>query len=132
MMGPSIDAEISAERTGIAGDVARTRLVDHFSGLEDVDAIGDGERGIQVLLDQENGKSVFREVGDDVLEMLHHDGRQAFRRLIHENELRINYERASNREHLPLAARELSGKMVSPLGEPRKQREDALDGPSRG
>ena len=54
------------------------------------------------------------DLGDDLR-------RQAFRRLVHQQDARIRHERPADREHLLLAAGEIAGDLPLPLAEARKE-----------
>ena len=56
-MIPSIYAEVSGERIRIAPDFARGCLMHHLSGFEDIDAVGDRQRAIQILFDEEKSRA---------------------------------------------------------------------------
>src|ERR1700752_5471067 len=90
-------------------------LVNDLAGLDDVDAVGNRERAIEILFDQQDRKPVLLELGDDALEMLDHDGSKAFRRFIHQDEFGIDHQCASDSEHLSFTARELIAPMLASL-----------------
>ena len=68
---------------------------------------------------------------DDVEGALDDVGREPERGLVEHDELRPRHQRAADREHLLLAARQRAGGLVPPLGEPRKLLEDASACPRR-
>src|SRR5207253_7874027 len=55
--------------------------------------------------------------------------RQAFGRLVHDEQMRVGQERAGDRQHLLFAARELSAAVVLAFGKTGKCLVDAIDGP---
>ena len=62
-----------------------------------------------------------------VVELLDHGGRKPEARLVEHQQTRLAHQRAAERQHLPLAAGQRAGRLPPPLGEPRKQRIDALE-----
>src|SRR5882672_10458595 len=79
------------------------------------------QRHLGVLLDQQDRHALFLvDAPDDGEDLPHQDRRQAKRRLIEQQQRRAVHQRAPDREHLLLAARELSGRLVQPFPEPRK------------
>ena len=99
--------------------------VDH-----DRDFFGDSGRDADVLLDNEHADfALFAEIDQNLLDLLDDDRRQTLGRLVHDEELRVEQERARNGEHLLLAAGKLVAAIVAPFGEPRKGFVDARDRP---
>ena len=72
--------------------------------FENVDAVGEVEAEVHVLLGEENGQAVVLEPGDLLLEMVHDERGQAFRRLVEEQQLGVAHEGSRDRQHLLLAA----------------------------
>ena len=73
---------------------------------ENIAAVGDAQRGLGVLLDHEHGNVPFGEppeigknLGDDLR-------REPCRRLIEQDDAGIRHQRAGDRQHLPLTARQ--------------------------
>ena len=62
------------------------------------------EREVRVLLDQQDGQAFFLELPDRFPQALDDDRRQPFGRLIHDQAVRVGHQRASDRQHLLLAA----------------------------
>ena len=63
-------------------------------------------------------------------QVLHHERRQAFRRLVEQQQLGIAHQRARDRQHLLLAARQNAALPVGQLAQLREQLADGLDGPA--
>src|SRR6266567_913713 len=90
--------------------------------------MGELEGMKRVLLDQEDGELLLDVEGADDLENLPGDERgEPERRLVEQQEARPAHERARDRQHLLLAARERAAALVEPLAQPRKQDEDAVE-----
>ena len=64
---------------------------------------------------------------DDVEDLLDEERREAHRRLVHAQQPGARHQRAADRHHLLLAARERPRLLLLPLGEPREQRVDAVE-----
>ena len=67
------------------------------------------------------------DVADRVEDLLNEHGRQSRTRLVQQEEPGVRHERAADREHLLLAPREGARHLGDALGEPREEREDALE-----
>ena len=99
------------------GDLA----VDH-----DEAAMGELERVIGVLFDQEYREPVAGvERSDDVEDLPRDQRREAERRLVEQQEPRPPHQGARDGEHLLLAARQRAAALAEPLGEAWEQFEDA-------
>src|SRR5205823_8792818 len=89
------------------------------------------ERELGVLLDEDHGKLVL---GEQTLERfqerLDDDRREAFERLVHQEQRGISHQRAPDSEHLLLAAGDLVAAMTSALGKAREEVVDALERPA--
>src|SRR5882724_1024828 len=80
----------------------------------------------RVLLDQKDGELLLDVEGADDVENLPGDERgEAERRFVQQQEARPAHERARDRQHLLLAARERAPALVDALAQARKQLEDA-------
>ncbi len=73
--------------------------------------------------------ALLAEAHQHLLDLGDDDGREAFGRLVHDQQLRVGQQRARDRQHLLLAAGELAAAIVLALGEAREGVVDALDGP---
>src|SRR5438128_103623 len=90
------------ERFVCPQNVARS-LEHDLSLVENVVAVGDGERCPEVLLDDQHRHASLPDAADDFDDLLDNERREAFRGLIEDEEPRIQEKRARNREHLLLA-----------------------------
>src|SRR5260221_8535188 len=96
------------------------------AGDHHIAAMGELEGVKCVLLDQEDGELLLRVESSDGVEYLPGDERsKPERRLVEQQEARPAHQRACDRQHLLLAARERAAALVEPFAQPRKQREDA-------
>jgi hypothetical protein len=107
--------------------LARNAAVDHHS-----DAIGDVDRHADVLLDQQHGDPAavdMCEVPQRLDHLIDDHRREALGRLVHDQHVWVEEQRAADRQHLLLAAGQLRATVAPPLGEVREELVDPLDCP---
>src|SRR5215471_15271825 len=105
------------------GSAERDAAVDH-----DIAAMRELQGVKGVLLHQEYGELFLAIERLDRIEDLSRDQRrQAERRLIEQQKARVPHQRACDRQHLLLAARERAAALVDAFLEARKQRKNAFD-----
>src|SRR5438132_1035208 len=81
-----------------------------------------------VLLDQEYGQIVLAiELPDGIENLSRDQRRKAQGRLIKQQKTRSAHQRARNRQHLLLAARQRPATLSNPLFQARKKSEDAFE-----
>jgi hypothetical protein len=68
--------------------------------------------------------------GDGAADLGDDERGEAPRRLVEEQQPRVPHERAPDREHLLLAARERAGVLLGALAQPREQLEHAFEAPA--
>src|SRR5712675_2222804 len=91
-------------------------------------AIGDGRCEAEILLDQENGEALLLESPNGAADLLDDDRREAFGRLVEQEQPRAGAQDAADGEHLLLAPRQLAAlARAQALLEVGKQREDAIE-----
>jgi hypothetical protein len=100
--------------------------------VEHVDVIGDFQAHPHVLLDEKDRDALVAHPGDDAEDLADDERRQALRRLVEDQEFRVEQQGAADRQHLLLAARELAAAIAAPLGETREKLIDARHGPRAG
>jgi hypothetical protein len=88
--------------------------------------IGNAEDLVGELLDDDDREAVAGDVGNVLVELLDEDRGEAHRELVDEEHGRVGRERAGHREHLLLAARQRSGRLLAPVGEAREACERAF------
>ena len=99
------DAEQALLQLAVGGEHPRLHdpvdaAIDH-----DGDVIGNSGRHADILLDHEDRHGALaRELYQHGLDLLDDHRREPFRRLVHDQEVRVAEKRAANREHLLLAA----------------------------
>ena len=111
----------------VVQEIARRTLQHDPARLHHVGPVRHTQRLIRVLLDHQHRRALAPDVGDDRERLLDERGRETQRRLVEENESRAGHERAADREHLLLAAREGARGLTPPLGEDRKVGAHALE-----
>ena len=84
---------------------------------------------IEMLVDQQDRLTFALEPREAGPDLGADQRRQAFGRLIENEQLRIGHQRAADREHLLLAAGELVAHVGAPLGKAREEFVDARQGP---
>ena len=94
--------------------------------FEHVAVVGGLERHVGVLLDEQDGDAALAvDAADDVEDLLHQLRRQAERRLVEQHQPRPRHQRAADRQHLLLAARQRAGALVGALLQHREVAEHA-------
>src|SRR5215813_12496633 len=97
-------------------------LEDDVTGFQHVAVIRALERLGHALLHEENGQPVLAmDLRDALEDEIGHAGGEPHRRLVQHEEPRRASEPAADGQHLLLAARQLAGKLLGPLGEEGKQ-----------
>ena len=124
------DAEKPLLQVTIGSERARVHDAVDAAVHHDRDMVRNGGRNADVLLDDEDGNVLFvREANQKVAHLSDDHRGKSLGRLVHDEKAGIAEKRASDREHLLLAARKLAAAVAAPLGETREGRIDALDRP---
>src|SRR3954471_21461823 len=106
-----------------AGPGQRDQAIDH-----DIAAMGELERMVGVLLDDQHGQAVLPVQSADRIENLARDQRrQTERGFIEQEQARTAHQGATDGQHLLLAAGQGSATLGVAFLQPRKQREHALE-----
>src|SRR5207249_5057674 len=109
-----LDAEITALELGARRQLAGCGLRCDLAGDHDQLALGERGRDGEVLFDQQNAQALLRELPKRPDQGLDDRWGKPFGRLVHDQQLRIRQERATDREHLLLPARELRAAVPLP------------------
>ena len=88
---------------------------DHAAVLQNVGAVGDFQRLVGVLLDQEHRHTVLAQLFDDVEDLLDDDRRQTQRWLVEQQQLGLAHQRAADGEHLLFTAGHGAAALVEAL-----------------
>src|SRR6266478_2700518 len=97
------------------------------AGLEEVGVVGEVEGHRRVLLHQEHAHPLLLvDRSHDAEDLAHHQGGQAERRLVEQEQAGARHERPRDRQHLLLAPRERARLLPAALGEDREIPVDLL------
>src|SRR5215471_19176286 len=133
-----LDVAIAAPRAGGAAEVELLHVgmraqplggtVEHDAAvLHHVAVVGNGECDRGALLDQQDSdRKLAPDLGEALRQVLDHHRREAERELVDQQELGSAHQRAAERQHLPLAARQKAAEPAAQLGEPGEELEDHL------
>src|SRR5438093_647311 len=124
-------AEVSVPNVGSASELDRRPAPDDLSLLEDVVPGRDPSQGRHVLVDDQDRLASHLEPVHAAPDLGTNERRESFGRLVENEQARVGHQRAADREHLLLAARERAAEAARARREPRKQLEDGLDPPRR-
>src|ERR1700716_693295 len=114
---PSQRQVLGLDLLALGSEPLERRMIDHLSLDHDVDHVGHGFGEIEVLLHQQETDTFVSQSHDQASEFLHHQRREALRRLVEQDHAGVSDQRAGNREHLLLAAGELGSLAAPALGE---------------
>src|SRR5262249_14864806 len=122
----ALRSQIRASDMGIVEQLGAGARQGDAALLQHVGAVGELERRERILLDQHHRDTVGANVLDDRERPLHQRRRQPKGGFVEQHELGGRHQRARDRKHLLLAARERPGGLASPLAENGKTRVDRL------
>src|SRR5438093_160822 len=109
-----LDVLVLADRPGVA-------VEDDTPVLHHVAVLSEPERHRGVLLGEQDGDARLTvHAADDLEDLVHQHRRQPHRGLVEQHELGPGHERAADRHHLLLAARDVAGLDLAPLRQPGK------------
>ena len=97
--------------------------------LEAIEARGRVERAVDVLLDDDERRALAADGAEPRIDVADDDRRQAERQLVAQQEARVRHQRAADRRHLLLPARERRGRHGAALGQHGKELVDAGERP---
>src|SRR3990170_633234 len=98
----------------------------------EVDAVGEGHRDLQVVLDEEDRHAGLVDLGQDVADLLDQERGEALGGLVDQQQAGVAHQRPRDREHLLLAAGQEPALLRGPLPHEREVLVDALEGPRGG
>src|SRR5215218_5027848 len=119
-----LDGRVAAQRGARAGPDDAALLDDHVP-------VGEARQGVDVLVDDDDRLALALEALQAGPDLGPDERRQALRRLVEDEELRVRHQGPADGEHLLLAAGELRAEMMIALLQPREQLVDALERPAR-
>ncbi len=124
---PSVPRNTARTRSSRSTQVLGPALEPHLALLEEHGPVGDRQRHVERLLDDHDRHPLGLEPLDDLQQLLHDDRREAERQLVDEQHVGVVQERDGQGEHLLLAARHRTGRLVEPPGEVAEQVEHPGD-----
>src|SRR5213593_414253 len=127
-----LDAKMSEQFVFARGDLRVAERLHDRPLRQEIVAVRHRHGEPQILLDEEHRQTVVFRLEQDVAELLDEDRREAFGRLVEQDDLRAHPERPRDRERLLLAAGELGAGMTAPFPEHRERLVDAFERPVRG
>src|SRR5581483_6666098 len=117
---------IAGERRAVAGE-------NDAATVQDQRAIGEPQDLARLLLDDDGRHALLADhLAQAAQQLVDDDGRQPFQRLVEQHDTRVHDQRAADRQHLLLAARQLAAEIGAPLLQPGKRGKDALQCPGPG
>src|SRR5262245_32763618 len=122
---PHLHGKALADR--LIGHDARRAVENDAALFEDAARRADGGGPPHVLLHEKERDALLAHASDRGEDLVHHQRRQALGRLVHQQELRLAYQRAADRQHLLLAARQRPAGLPPALGQTRKERVDPAE-----
>ncbi len=100
---------------------------DDLADFHDVAVVGQGERGLGVLLDEQDGGALGLELLDGGHDFLHHDRGEAHAGLVEHEQFRLGHQCSSHGEHLLFTAGEGAGGLLVAFSEDGEEVVGALD-----
>lgn len=94
MHAQTSNAQIRSQHRLIALKLGRGAAEADFALVHDVVSVGDGERGVQVLLDQQDRQAFLLETPEHIDDLAHNHRRQSLRGLVEQQEFRIEHQSA--------------------------------------
>ena len=116
-----------AKELGLVLEPLRRAVVADPAAFEHVGVLGEPERDVRELLDQQDADAARGSGLQRRDEPLDDDGREAERELVDEQDPRLRHERLREHDHLLLAAGEQPGQAGPPFLELRKELQRVLD-----
>src|SRR5215467_4944319 len=115
-------AEVAMLHFAVAAQIRRSAGPHDAAFLDDVVPVGDAHERPEVLVDDEDRQARSLEALDGTVDLDADEGREALGRLVEDEEFRVGHQRAADREHLLLAARELAAEVALARSEMRETR----------
>src|SRR5262249_57241070 len=125
-----LDGEVGAAGGVVLEEAAHGPLPANLPLFDDVGAIGQPRRELEILLREQNGQALPFQRGDLLAESLHDHRRQPLRRLVEQENTRIAHQRARHREHLLLPTGEAPTAPARHLAELGEILVDTIDAPA--
>ena len=114
---PQLAAQIGTAHGRVALQVAGRTLADDAAVLQEIAAAADRQTLRSVLLDQQHADAEVLDAAERLEQLLAHQRREAERRLVEQQHLRVRHQGPADGQHLPLAAAHGAGELAHALGE---------------
>ena len=117
----------------VAADLVAAKLADDRAVAQDDDPVGALLDLVQAVGDEDDRHAVGLELADDPHQPLGLGGREARRRLVHDDDARVERQRLGDLEQLALGEREVGDQIVDlevDVEAPQQRRDDALRRPA--
>src|SRR5262252_466444 len=128
--GDLSDCEVGAAGGVVLEEAAHGPLPANLPLFDDVGAVGQPRRELEILLREQNGQALPFQRGDLLAEGLHDHRRQPLRWLVEQENTRIAHQRARHREHLLLPTGEAPAAPARHLAKPGEVLVDTIDTPA--
>src|SRR5262245_12072352 len=116
------DTEVGVLNRRIPEQFGTGSALDDTAGFQHICAMCPRQRLLCVLFDDQDRGPLLVDFRDDREDLLDQDRRQPHRGLVQEQQFRPAHQRASDRQHLLLAAGQRAAGLLAPLGEAGEQR----------
>src|SRR5215471_567931 len=127
---PVGDSKEAFERRRVSQQRRTRALMHDAAALEDQRTVSHGQDLLGVLFDDDGRQSLLaKQASQRTQQFLDDDRREAFGRLVEQQQARIGGERAADRQHLLLAARQRAAALPPPLAQAREEIEYTFQGP---
>ena len=124
---PRTSAEVAATDFVAGRQRGGVTLERDAPDLQHACAVGDPQRHRRVLLDEHDRRPAAIDLPDDLGDLVDDLRRQPQRWLVEQQQLRAGHQRAADRDHLLLAARQQPGRLGAPLAQAREHVEHRLE-----
>ena len=113
----------------VLGQLGHATVPLELSFLENIGAVANELREMNVLLGQQHRQSFLLELDDGVCHLLHDHRCNAFGGFVEQHQQGIAHQRAGNGQHLLLAAAHMGAAAIGHLAEIGKDGEELFEGP---
>src|SRR5690606_23686462 len=120
-------AEVGAAYFGVGQQLLSAALHDDAAVLHDVAPVGQFQRLVGVLFDQEDGHPLTAQLLDDLEDLLNDDGRQPQRGFVHQQHAGFAHQCPADRQHLLFPAGHGAGPLLIALLQSGKEFQGRLE-----
>src|SRR3954465_7875984 len=131
-MPPPLDVDVALDGTALALKLTAVARKHDASPLHYREAVGEARERVEVAVDDQRGLAALLQHAERAPDLLAHERREALRRLVQHQYRGLREERATDGEHLLLAAGDLVAVVPASLLQTREQSIDAVQSPRPG